>query len=99
MSSSRKAAQHQSKVPSSAPTPAVQPMFLDIQAASAALGLSVFAVRNICWNKLLRPVRHGKKYLFTPQMLTELRDKLVSGQVVLPASPSKPAKSKAKRAA
>jgi hypothetical protein len=72
--------------------PAVQPMFVDIHAAAAALGLSVFAVRNICWNKLLRPVRHGKKYLFTPQMLTELRDKLVSGQVTLPASPHKSAK-------
>jgi hypothetical protein len=94
-----KAAQRQPDILSSAPTPAVQPMFLDIQAASAVLGLSVFAVRNICWHKLLRPVRHGKKYLFTPQMLTELRDKLVSCQVVLPAAPSKPAKSKAKRRA
>ena len=75
--------------------PVVQPMFIDIHAASAALGLSVFAVRTICWNKLLRPVRQGKKYLFTPQMLTELRDKLVSGQVVLPASPSKSAKPQA----
>jgi hypothetical protein len=91
-----KAAQRQPDVLSSVSTPAVQPMFLDIQVASAVLGLSVFAVRNICWHKLLRPVRHGKKYLFTPQMLTEFRDKLVSGQVVLPASPSKPAKSKAK---
>ena len=72
--------------------PAVQPMFVDIHAASAALGLSVFAVRTICWNKLLRPVRHGKKYLFTLQMLTELRDKLVSGQVTLPVSPVKPSR-------
>src|ERR1700676_2779615 len=94
--SSKKVNQQQPQVVS-APTSAIQPMFVDIQAASAALGISVFAVRNICWNKLLRPVRHGKKYLFTPQMLTELRDKLVSGQVVFPASPTKSAKPKSKQ--
>ena len=77
--------------------PSPEPLLGDIRFAAARLGISVFAVRNLCWHKLLRPVRHGKKYLFAPASLTELADKLVRGEVQFPAVA--PRKKSSRRAA
>jgi len=97
MSSSRKAVQRQSEV--SPFTPA--PLLVDIRTAASTLGISVFAVRNLCWHRetarILKPVRHGLKFLFSPAALNEFATKLVSGEVQFPATPVK-AKSR-KRAA
>jgi len=67
----------------------VTPLFVDIQFAARQLGVSIFAVRNLCWNKLLTPVRQGRKYLFTSAMLTELAAKLSSGEVEFPRVPTR----------
>lgn len=69
--------------------PAVEPLLVDIREASRRLGVSVFAIRNLCWNKLLKPIRHGRKYLFAPASLTDLVAKLVSGDVEFPPVPVK----------
>jgi hypothetical protein len=91
--SSKKAVQSQPQVPSAVSTPAVQPLLVDIRAAGAILGISVFAVRNLCWNpqtkRVLRPVRHGLKFLFSSAALTEFAAKLVSGEIQFPATPIK----------
>jgi hypothetical protein len=77
------------------------PLLVDIRTAAQMLGTSVFSVRNLCWHReharLLHPVRQGKKYLFSPEVLTSFVAKLVSGEVQFPPTPTK-AKSK-KRAA
>jgi hypothetical protein len=89
---------HQPELSSSAPTPA--PLFVDIRTAASTLGISVFAVRNLCWHRetarILKPVRHGLKFLFSPAALTEFAAKLVSGETQFPATPTK---MKRKRAA
>jgi hypothetical protein len=72
--------------------PAV-PLLVPIKTASQMLGVSVFAMRVLCWNPkasgILRPVRHGAAYLFAPAALKELADALVSGKIEFPRSPSK----------
>jgi hypothetical protein len=91
MSSSRKAVQHQPEVLSSAPTPA--PLFVDIRTAASTLGITVFAVRNLCWHRetarILKPIRHGLKFLFTPTALNEFAAKLVAGEIHFPSTPVK----------
>jgi hypothetical protein len=72
--------------------PAVAPLLVDIRFASRMLGVSVFAIRNLCWHRKLKPVRQGKKYLFAPASLTDLAAKLVSGEVTFPPVPPKKAK-------
>ena len=73
--------------------PPVEPLLIDIRAAARTLGISVFAVRNLCWHRetarLLRPVRQGLKFLFSPAVLTEFAVKLVTGEVQFPATPVK----------
>lgn len=73
--------------------PAVEPLLVDIRTAARLLGISVFAVRNLCWHRetvrLLKPVRQGLKFLFSPAVLTEFATKLVSGEVRFPATPTK----------
>ena len=58
------------------------PLLVDIRAAAQTLGISVFAVRNLCWHRetarVLKPVRHGLKFLFSPAALTEFAQKVVS---------------------
>jgi hypothetical protein len=75
----------------SEPTPV--PLLVDIRTAASTLGISVFAVRNLCWHRetawVLKPVRHGLKFLFSPAALTEFAAKLVSGEIQFPATPSK----------
>ena len=70
------------------------PLLVDIRTASSMLGVSVFAVRNLCWHRetacVLRPVRQGLKFLFSPATLTEFAQKLVSGEIQFPATPTKP---------
>ncbi len=81
--------------------PSAQPLLIDIRGAAQTLGVSVFAIRNLCWNqptaRILKPVRHGLKFLFSPAALADFATKLVNGEIEFPATPSKP-KSK-KRAA
>jgi hypothetical protein len=90
--SSSKAVQRQHVVPSSVPKPS--PLLVDIRTAASTLGVSVFAVRNLCWHRetarVLKPVRHGLKFLFSPTALTECAAKLVSGEIQFPATPIKP---------
>jgi hypothetical protein len=73
--------------------PAAQPLLVDIRAAATMLGISVFAVRNLCWNRdtkrVLKPVRQGLKFLFSPTALNDFAAKLVSGEVQFPATPTK----------
>jgi hypothetical protein len=92
MSSSRKkAVKRQPEVSS----PAVPPtaLFIDIRTAASTLGVSVFAVRNLCWHRetarILKPVRQGLKFLFSPAALTEFAAKLVAGEIQFPATPVK----------
>jgi hypothetical protein len=91
MSSSRKVNQHQREVSSSIPTPA--PLLVDIRVAAAMLGISIFAVRNLCWNRetkrVLKPVRQGLKFLFSPPALNDFAAKLVAGEIQFPATPTK----------
>jgi hypothetical protein len=98
--SSRKAVQQQTAIA----IPAVQssePLFVDIKEAARRLGTSVFAIRNLCWNRdtarRLKPVRHGLKFLFSPTSLTEFAAALVRGEVKFPPTPSKPKSRKAVR--
>jgi len=74
------------------------PLLVDIRAAAQTLGISVFAVRNLCWHAqhraMLAPVRQGAKYLFSPAKLTDFAAALVSGRIEFPATPTK---TKAKR--
>jgi hypothetical protein len=69
------------------------PLLVDIRTAAQILGISVFAVRNLCWHRetarVLKPVRHGLKFLFSPDSLTEFATKLVAGEVRFPATPLK----------
>ena len=66
---------------------------MDIRGAAAMLGITVFAVRNLCWHRetarVLKPVRQGLKFLFSPAALTECASKLVSGEIQFPATPTK----------
>ena len=75
----------------SEPTPT--PLLVDIRTAASTLGVSVFAIRNLCWHRdtarILKPVRHGLKFLFSPAALTEFATKLVSGEIKFPATPTK----------
>jgi hypothetical protein len=74
-------------------------LLVDIRVAATMLGISVFAVRNLCWNpptkRVLKPVRHGLKFLFSPSALTECAAKLVSGDIQFPATPTKTKRTKA----
>jgi hypothetical protein len=73
--------------------PSVEPLLVDIRTAAQKLGVSVFAVRNLCWNRdtarVLKPVRQGLKFLFSPAALSEFATKLVNGEVQFPATPVK----------
>jgi hypothetical protein len=83
--------------------PVVQPLLVDIRQAAAMLGVSVFAIRVLCWNpqtaKLLKPVRHGLQFLFSSAALKELAEALVEGRVQFPRAPSKKIKRPRTRAA
>src|SRR6266700_8269382 len=69
------------------------PLLVDIRVAAITLGISIFAVRNLCWHRetarVLKPVRHGLKFLFSPVALRECAAKLVSGEIQFPATPTK----------
>lgn len=73
--------------------PSVEPLLVDIRTAALTLGVSVFAVRNLCWHRetarVLKPVRHGLKFLFSPAALSEFATKLVNGDVQFPSTPIK----------
>jgi hypothetical protein len=85
------------------PVASPAPLLVDIRTAASTLGISVFAVRNLCWNpqtkRVLKPVRHGLKFLFSPAALNEFATKLVSGEVQFPATPTKTAPRKRKAVA
>jgi hypothetical protein len=70
------------------------PLLIDIRAASRLLGISVFGVRVACWDPktahVLRPVRHGLKFLFSPAAIADFAAKIISGELQFPRSPSKP---------
>jgi hypothetical protein len=76
-----------------------QPLLIDIRAAAAMLGVSVFAVRNLCWTadtkRVLKPIRHGLKLLFSPAALNDFAAKLVSGELQFPPTPTKVRKRRA----
>jgi|SRR5271156_6647732 len=69
------------------------PLLVDIKAAAQTLGISVFAVRNLCWHPqhrtLLAPVRQGAKYLFHPAKLSAFVDALIAGKISFPSTPVK----------
>lgn len=99
MSASRKKiVSHQPEV--SSPEFSSVALLVDIRTAAAILGISVFAVRNLCWNpqtkRVIKPVRQGLKFLFSPAALNEFAAALVRGEVQFPATPTK---MKRKRAA
>lgn len=76
------------------PSPEVpRPLLVDIRTAATMLGVSVFAIRNLCWHRetarILKPIRHGLKFLFSPVALNEFAAKLVSGEIQFPATPTK----------
>jgi hypothetical protein len=81
-------------VPPTELSPAAQPLLVDIRVAAQMMGISVFAVRNLCWNpstkRVLKPVRQGLKFLFSPSALNEFANALVRGEVQFPPAPSKP---------
>jgi hypothetical protein len=72
-------------------TPA--PLLVDLKSAAKILGVTPFCVRNCCWHdeqrQILKPVRHGQKYLFSPAALADFAAKLVSGEIEFPATPVK----------
>jgi hypothetical protein len=74
--------------------PPVAPLLIDLKRASAQLGIAPFALRNLLWHdntrRLLKPVRQGLKYLFSPAVLTEFAAKLVAGEVEFPRTPETP---------
>jgi hypothetical protein len=93
MSASRKkAVLYQPQI--SAPVVPPVALLVDIRAAAATLGISVFAVRNLCWNpqtkRVLKPVRQGLKFLFSPAALNDFAAALIRGEVQFPPTPSKP---------
>jgi len=92
MSSSRKKALKRQPEISSPAIPPVA-LLIDIRTAASTLGISVFAVRNLCWHRetarILKPVRQGLKFLFSPAALNEFAAKLVAGEVRFPATPVK----------
>jgi hypothetical protein len=92
MSSSRKKAVKRQAELSSPAIPSVA-LLVDIRTAASTLGVSVFAVRNLCWHRetarILKPVRHGLKFLFSPAALNEFAAKLVAGEVQFPSTPVK----------
>ena len=69
------------------------PLLVDIRTAASMLGVSVFAIRNLCWHRetarVLKPVRQGLKFLFSPAALNDFAAKLVSGEIRFPATPIK----------
>jgi hypothetical protein len=74
----------------------VTPLFIPIKAASLRFGVTVFAMRVLVWSKLLKPVKHGRQYLFADADLVELAAKLRSGEVSFPRSPKYAGQRKAK---
>jgi hypothetical protein len=70
-------------------TAIIQPFFKDIKYASQRLGISIYAVRVLIWNRLVRPVRKGSAYLFTEPQLLELAGKLASGEFTFPKVPTR----------
>jgi hypothetical protein len=70
-----------------------QPLLVDIHEAARLLSTSVFGVRVLCWDPktvaILKPVRHGLRYLFSPIAIQELAAALVAGKIEFPKSPSK----------
>jgi hypothetical protein len=80
-------------VPSVVALPVV-PLLINLKQASAQLGITPFALRNLLWHgktrHLLKPVRQGLKYLFSPAVLTEFAAKLVAGEVEFPRTPETP---------
>ena len=79
--------------PTDLSSPALQPLLVDIRTAAAILGISIFAVRNLCWNpqtkRALKPVRQGLKFLFSPPALNDFAAKLVAGEIQFPQTPTK----------
>jgi hypothetical protein len=93
-SSTRKAIQRQPEITLPAVSPvSTPPLLVDIRTAAAILGISIFAVRNACWNRdtkrALKPVRQGLKFLFSPVALNDFAAKLVAGEIQFPATPVK----------
>lgn len=83
---------HEPQHPATPATPSVTPLLVDIRTAAKMLGVSVFAVRNLCWHRetrlILKPVRQGLKFLFSPAALQDFATKVVSGEVHFPATPT-----------
>jgi len=67
------------------------------------LGVSVFAVRNLCWHRetarVLKPIRKGLQYLFSPAALTEFAAALLRGEAHFPAVPPRKRRTNNKAAA
>jgi hypothetical protein len=55
-----------------------EPLFVDIQQAARILGFTVWAVRNIVWNRDIRYVKRGRKYFFSPGDLKAYAEKLLA---------------------
>ena len=73
------------KEPQPVVSPAIEPLFIDIRSAALRLGVTVWCIRNLVWAKTLRPVKHGRKYLFSPADLIALSERLREGSVTFPA--------------
>jgi hypothetical protein len=76
----------QSEVPTAIPE-VVTPLLIPIETASLRLGVTVFAMRNLVWNRLLKPVKHGRRYLFADADLVALAERLRCGEVSFPPTP------------
>ncbi len=53
----------------SAPTPATQPLLVDIRAAAGLLSATVWAVRELLWSKKIPHIRIGRRFLIDPEDL------------------------------
>jgi hypothetical protein len=76
-------------VPQNTEIAIIQPIFKDIRYAAQRMGLTVYAMRVLVWNRLVRPVKKGQAYLFTEKMIEELGVKLASGELEFPRVPSR----------
>jgi hypothetical protein len=56
----------------------IEPLFVDIHGAAHILGFTVWAVRNLIWDRKIRYVKRGRKYFFSPADLRDYAEKLLT---------------------
>jgi len=59
--------------------PVIQPRLLDVRAAAAYLGSTVWFVRTIAWEKKVKAVKFGNRLLFPREELDSFVDRAKAG--------------------